>query len=187
MCQRATGCSDPLMGVLPATTATTTTLGPTVASVPPYERSVECDTINDRFTVKIPLSQDGDFLLGWDMLTANCGYTSEDPRGVVYSYKFTECGTRMDIDEDDSNKLIYENNLRFALKFSYFLISTFFSIAPLLVNGVYRSYGSVYNFRCVIDRLGHVDNNFVNTTTGQIVGDILPVYVITDFMISGAG
>ena len=57
----------------------------------------------------------------------------------------------------------------------------------MLANGVYRDYGAIYNFRCVIDRLGHVDNNFVNATTGEIVGDIMPVYVVTDNMISGTG
>ena len=135
MCQRATGCSSPLIAVPqvvakedpppPTTTTSTSTTTTTLRTqkaiaLPAYEPSVECDTINDRFTVKMPLSYDGDFLLGWDMMTANCGFTSEDPQGVVYSYKFTECGTQMKLDENDANKFIYENNLRFAFNsFAY--------------------------------------------------------------------
>ena len=67
------------------------------------------------------------------------------------------------------------------------LILTFFSRKPVLANGVYRDYGAIYNFRCIIDRLGHVDNDLVNATTGEIIGDIMPVYVVSDNMISGAG
>jgi hypothetical protein len=200
MCQRETGCSSPLIAVPqvvakedppPATTTTSTSTTTTnlrtqkALALPAYEPSVECDTINDRFTVKMPLSYDGDFLLGWDMMTANCGFTSEDPKGVVYSYKFTECGTQMKLDENDSNKFIYENNLRF-MNCSC-LNSTLFSRKPVLANGVYRDYGAIYNFRCIIDRLGHVDNDFVNATNGEIIGDIMPVYVVSDNMISGAG
>ena len=58
---------------------------------------------------------------------------------------------------------------------------------PVLSGGVYRDYGAIYNFRCIIDRLGHVDNDFVNATTGEVSGDILPVYVVSDNMISGYG
>merc|ERR1711976_69959 len=121
MCQRATGCSSPLIAapqvaveqteaVETTTTTTTTTTTRIQEKLSAYEPSVECDTINDRFTVKMPLSYDGDFLLGWDMMTANCGFTSEDQQGVVYSYKFTECGTQMKLDENDPNKFVYENN-----------------------------------------------------------------------------
>ena len=37
-----------------------------------------------------------------------------------------------------------------------------------------------YNVRCIIDRHGHVDNRFVNETTGETGGEIVPIYTMPD-------
>ena len=79
------------------------------------------------------------------------------------------------METDDSGDFVYENHI---------------GRGPLLVNGVYRDLGMVwkpimsrriflgisYNVRCIIDRHGHVDNRFVNETTGETGGEIIPIY-----------
>jgi len=36
----------------------------------------------------------------------------------------------------------------------------------------------MYNVRCTIDRTGHVDNRYTNTTTGEQGGEIVPIYTM---------
>lgn len=62
---------------------------------------------------------------------------------------------------DDQGDFVYENHI---------------GRGPLMVNGVYRDLGISYNVRCIIDRHGHVDNRFVNETTGETGGEIIPIY-----------
>ncbi|CAG5100081.1 Oidioi.mRNA.OKI2018_I69.XSR.g16833.t1.cds [Oikopleura dioica] len=70
MCQRPEGCEG-FFGAQ-ATTTTSTTTSTTATLLPPYTPSVECDTINDRFIVRMPKSSLGDYLLGFDMMSATC-------------------------------------------------------------------------------------------------------------------
>lgn len=184
MCQRSGGCANAIPNMAPSvvassltkeaptTTASSTISTTTTKNIKPYVPQVDCDTLNDRFTIRMPVDANGDLALGIDMMTADCGYTSEDSSGLIYSYGFTECGTRMRIDNGNVSNFIYENHL---------------SRKPAFVSGVYRDYGAIYNIRCVIDRYGHVDNNLVNSTTGEIIGDILPVYIVPDSMIKAIG
>ena len=93
----------------------------------------------------------------------------------------------MRYDENQPTKFIYENNLRQDFDIKKKLNTLKFSRAPALTGGVYRDYGEIYLFRCVIDRLGRIDNKFVNESSWEVSSEIVPVYVISDFMVTGNG
>ena len=47
--------------------------------------------------------------MGLDAFSASCGATGRDERGVVYQYKFGECGTRLILDQ--AGNFLYENHI----------------------------------------------------------------------------
>ena len=47
--------------------------------------------------------------MGLDAFSASCGATGRDERGVVYQYKFDECGTRLILDQ--AGNFLYENHI----------------------------------------------------------------------------
>ena len=56
--------------------------------------------------------------MGLNEASAACGATARNAQGVVYDYKFEECGTRLILDQ--TGKFVYENHI---------------SRQPLMVNG----------------------------------------------------
>ena len=56
--------------------------------------------------------------MGLNEATAACGATARNAQGVVYDYRFEECGTRLILDQ--TGKFVYENHI---------------SRQPLMVNG----------------------------------------------------
>jgi len=175
VCQDPNGCSNPLPGaavkqedsqaiienLVVETTASSKGPRPEPAKVQvsPYSAAVFCDVENNSMRVELPEYALGEMKMGLDVYSAICGATARSERGVIYSYKFDECGTRMQT--DDQGDFVYENHI---------------GRGPLMVNGVYRDLGISYNVRCIIDRHGHVDNRFVNETTGETGGEIIPIY-----------
>jgi len=127
-----------------------------------YTPKVGCDVTNNKFRIELPKWKLGPMKMGLDVYTAECGSTEENDQGVIFEYNFDACGTRLLMEDDD---FIYENHI---------------GRGPLKIQGVYRDLGMTYNVRCVIDRHGHVDNRFVNETTGETGGEILPVYAMPD-------
>merc|ERR1712142_1156161 len=143
----------------------------------PFVEDVWCDTVNNQFIVHLPDSRGGELKMGLDLDHAQCGATDVTEQGLIFSYGFDECGTRMRIEDD--HYYVYDNHI---------------GRGPEFVNGVLRDYGVTYNVRCTIDRLGHVDNVVQQQLgpDGSVIfvgpdgkpvngtGEILPVFTITD-------
>lgn len=127
-----------------------------------YDPKVHCDVLKNEFRVELPAFKYGEMNMGLDLFTADCGPTETSDAGAVYTYKFDECGTRLIM---ENGNFVYENHV---------------GRLPLKINGVYRDLGMTYNVRCIIDRHGHVDNRFVNETTGETGGEIVPIYTMPD-------
>jgi len=133
-----------------------------------FVADVQCDAVDDKFVIHLPAWDAGYLMMGLDQATATCGPTETSSRGSTYIYSFNDCGTRLTMLDD---RMIYENHI---------------GRGPLITRGVIRDLGITYNVRCVIDRLGHVDNydklpeygpngELINGT-----GTILPIYALSD-------
>jgi hypothetical protein len=107
--------------------------------------------------------------MGLDFETAQCGMSSNGAGGIIFDYKFEDCGTRLKISED-SNQFIYDN---------------YITRGPNMVKGVYRSAGFIYHVRCYVDRKGHVDNDWMDNEEeegyyhGHNRGVIQPIFGLT--------
>jgi len=134
----------------------------------PFVSEVNCDVVEDKFVIHLPPFEASDLMMGLSLDTATCGPTEITERGATYSYSFNDCGTRLTVMND---VMIYDNHI---------------GRGPLITRGVIRDYGVTYNARCVVDRLGHVDNfetEPVYGPNGELIngtGTILPVYTLTD-------
>jgi len=153
VCNNPDGCTHLMPGAVPPNK---------VAAARTYNPKVLCDVTRNSMRVELPAWRLGGMKMGLDVYTASCGATEENDQGVVFDYKFDECGTRM---IRENGNFVYENHV---------------GRRALLTNGVYRDLGITYNVRCIIDRHGHVDNRFVNETTGETGGEILPIYTMPD-------